>query len=168
MESQYYEHLVKCKSPIVMQAVKVCSIAAFLISLLFIIPFSLIPGIAGCVLMAVFFWISTRETGKEYEYVYIDGDISFDVVYCKSKRKCKEKVTWEEIKRICPADALELEGYRQHGAKQVYFISGANKADEKVYALVVQRRENEMLIFFDAAPEMLEMMWRKSPSKVKR
>ncbi len=168
MESQYYEHLVACKTPVLMKAARIFSIVAFVASLLFLMPNSLIIGIVGCVLMGVVFWLSNQETSKEYEYVYIDGDISFDAVYNKSKRKNKGKTSWEETKLICRSDAPELEGYRQRGAKEVDFTSGDAQNEKAVYVMVVEKQGEFKIVYFEPAPEMLEMMWRKAPSKVKR
>lgn len=166
MESQYYEHLVHCKSPVLMQIVKVVSVVGFVFSLL-LLGSSFIFAIIGCVFMGLIFWYSYQETGKDYEYVYVDGDISFDAIYHKSRRKTKAKTSWEETKLVCRANAPQLEGYRQKGAKIRNFTSGESH-NEKMYALVTEQQGNPIVTYFEPAEEMLEMMWRKSPSKVSR
>ena len=166
MESQYYEHLVHCKASIFMQIARVVSVVGFIISIL-LMPSSFFVGIIGCILMAVAFWFSNQEAGKEYEYVYVDGDISFDAVYNKSRRKTKGKTSWEETRLVCKAGSPELEGYRQKNAKIQNFTSN-NKNSGNVYAIITEAGGVPSITFFEPAPEMLEMMWRKSPMKVKR
>ena len=166
MESQYYEHLVNCKPQVLMKVVSVVSIIGFILSLL-LIPASFLFGIIGCIVMGVICWYSRRESGKDYEYVYVDGDISFDAIYNKAKRKTKGKASWEDIKLICRGNAPELEGYRQKNARVQNFTSG-DKNSSDVYALVMEKEGNSTIIYFEPAKEMLEMMWRKGPSKVQR
>lgn len=165
MESQYFEHLVHCNSSAA-KIIRVIGVIGFVLSLV-LIPISMITGIIACVLMAVVFWFSNQEAGKEYEYVYIDGDISFDAVYNKSRRKTKGKTSWEETRLVCKNGSPELEGYRQKNAKIQNFTSNDKNA-EGIYALVTEAGGTPTITLFEPAPEMLEMMWRKSPSKVKR
>lgn len=166
MESQYYEHLVHCRTPFLMQFLRVFSVVGFVLAILFC-AVSFLPGLGCCVLMAVLFWFSNQEAGKEYEYVYVDGDISFDAVYNKSRRKTKGSTSWEETKLVCRAGAPELEGYRQKNARVQDFTS-KRKESQDVYALVTEAGGSPVITYFEPAPQMLEMMWRKSPSKVKR
>ena len=164
MESQYFEHLVHCKASLLVQILRVLSVAGFVFSFI-LMATSIIVGIIGCVLMGLLFWYSNQEAGKEYEYVYVDGDISFDAIYNKSRRKNKAKTSWEETKLVCRTDAPELEGYRQKNAK-VQSFTGSNK--EGIYALVTEAGGAPVITYFEPAQEMLEMMWRKLPSRVKR
>lgn len=166
MESQYYEHLVHCKASIFMQIARVISVVGFIFSIL-LMASSFLVGIIGCVLMAVAFWFSNQEVGKEYEYVYVDGDISFDAVYHKSRRKTKGKTSWDETRLVCKGNSPELEGYRQKNAKIQNFTSN-NKNSQDVYAIITESGGVPAITLFEPAPEMLEMMWRKSPMKVKR
>ncbi|MDD7389113.1 MAG: hypothetical protein PUG60_05535 [Lachnospiraceae bacterium] len=166
MESQYYEHLVHCKTPLSVQLLRVVSVVGFVFSFV-LMATSAIIGLIGCVLMGVLFWYSNQEAGKEYEYIYVDGDISFDAIYQKSRRKNKGKTSWEETKLVCRAGAPELEGYRQKNAK-VQSFTGKGKNEDGVYALVTEAGGTPVITYFEPAQEMLEMMWRKSPSKVKR
>ncbi|MDO5409260.1 MAG: hypothetical protein Q4F21_02270 [Lachnospiraceae bacterium] len=167
MESQYYEHLVQCRPQPLMKLVKVISMVGFIFSLL-MAPGALIAGIAGCLAMGATFWFSNREVGKEYEYVYIDGDISFDEIYNKSRRKTKLKTSWEETRLVCRADSPELNGYRQKNAKVQNFASRDKANESRVYALLTEKQGTYMIVYFEPAEDMLEMMWRKSPSKVKK
>ena len=164
MESQYYEHLVHCKASPLVQILRVLSVVGFVFSFI-LMTTSIIVGIIGCVLMGLLFWFSNQEAGKEYEYVYVDGDISFDAIYNKSRRKNKAKTSWEETKLVCRTDAPELEGYRQKNAK-VQSFTGSSK--EGIYALVTEAGGVPVITYFEPAQQMLEMMWRKSPSRVKR
>ena len=116
---------------------------------------------------AVLFWFSNQEAGKEYEYVYIDGDISFDAVYNKSRRQTKGKTDWEETRLVCRAGSPELEGYRQKNAK-IRNFTGNDKNAQNIYAIVTEAGGTPVITLFEPADAMLEMMWRKSPSKVKR
>lgn len=166
MESQYYEHVVHCKTSIFVQLARVISVVGFVFSIL-LASVSIIMGIIGCVLTAVLFWFSNQEAGKEYEYVYIDGDISFDAVYNKSRRKTKGKTDWEETRLVCRAGSPELEGYRQKNAK-IRNFTGNDKNAQNIYAIVTEAGGTPVITLFEPADAMLEMMWRKSPSKVKR
>lgn len=166
MDSQYYEQLVPFKSSILMKILKVVSIIGIIISILFTAA-SLIGGLVGLVVMGVLFYFSNQEAGKEYEYVYVDGDISFDAIYNKARRKTKWAIAWDEIKLVCRADASELEGYRQKNAK-IYNFTSKSDDDGTVYVLVSESGGSFTMTYFEPCKEMLEMMWRKSPSKVKR
>lgn len=166
MESQYYEHLVQCKPQVLMKVIRIIAVIGFIFSML-LIPGATIIGIIGCLVMAVIFWFSNQEADKDYEYVYIDGDISFDAIYNKSRRKTKAKTSWDETKLVCKAGSPELEGYRQQNAK-VQNFTGNDKDAKGVYAIVTDNEGTLVITYFEPAEEMLEMMWRKAPSKVKR
>lgn len=166
MESQYYEHLVRCKPQVLMQVVKVISGIVFVFSLLLMMSSAFI-GLVGCIVAAVIFWFSSREVGKDYEYVYIDGDISFDAIYNKSRRKTKGKTSWDETRLVCKKEAPELEGYRQKNASVQDFTSNDKNA-RGVYAIVTDSEGKSTITYFEPSEEILEMMWRKGPSKVKR
>lgn len=165
MESQYYEHLVSCKPQVLMKIIRILSAIGFIFSLLLIVA-STVVGLVGCVVMAVIFWFSSREVGKDYEYVYVDGDISFDAIYNKSRRKTKGKTSWDETRLVCKKGAPELEGYRQKNASVQNFTSNDESCGE-VYAIVTEGEGRLTITYFEPAQEMLEMMWRKGPSKVK-
>jgi hypothetical protein len=166
MESQYFEHLVKCNVPILVKIARILSIAGEILFAL-LVPVSPVMGIAGCILMAAAFWFINREAGKEYEYIYVDGDISFDTIYNRSKRKTQCKTSWEEIKLVCKAGSPELEGYCQKNAPLRNYTSHDGNFQD-VYALVTEKSGTPMVIYFEPAPEMLEMMCKKAPFKVKQ
>ena len=75
MESQYYEHLVHCRTPFLMQFLRVFSVVGFVLAILFC-SVSFFLGLGCCALMAVLFWFSNQEAGKEYESL-----LSFPVEY---------------------------------------------------------------------------------------
>ena len=166
MESQYYEHIVRCKPSMAAKLLRIVSIVVFILSLL-MFSAGILFALAGCLVMGGLFWYSNREAGKEFEYVYVDGDISFDAVYNKSKRKSQLKTKWEETKLVCRGNAPELEGYRQKNAKTQNYTSNM-KPMKDVYALVIEREGVPIIVYCEPADEMIEMMWRKAPSKVKR
>lgn len=166
MESQYYEQLVSCKANSIMKIINIMSIVGLVVAVSSILV-SVMAASLGIVAMGIIFWFSRRQLNKEYEYVYIEGDIAFDAVFAKSKRKSKLKVKWEEIKLVCKANAPELEGYRRKNAKVREFTSQMNDINS-CYALAVEQMGNYMIVYFEPVPELLDMMWKKGPSKVKK
>lgn len=100
----------------------------------------------------------------EYEYTYVNGEMDFDKIVAKSRRKRLLSVDAHKLEMIGPKDSHHLESLRRSKYKTFDFSS--RKEDHDVYEMYI-RTENELLqILFEPNQNMLEAMRQLGPRKV--
>ena len=101
----------------------------------------------------------------EYEYLYIDKEISIDKIMSKEKRKHVYTVDLNKMEIIAPVNSHELDSHKARGAKVYDFTSG--EEDAKVYSIVYAAgNEGTVLVNFEPNEEMLQAIKNVFPRKV--
>lgn len=100
----------------------------------------------------------------EYEYTYINGELDFDKIMAKSRRKRMLSVNVRKLEMIGPKGAYQLDSLRKSKYKTYNFSS--NNEEHTIYEMYI-REENELLkIYFEPNQNMLEAMRNLGPRKV--
>ena len=98
----------------------------------------------------------------EIEYIFVDGQIDFDVIYGGEKRKSKLRIDFDQVEMIAPVNSHVLDSYRD--LKTINFSS--MKKDADVYAIITKTEKSGLAkILFEPDEKMRSMMKLKSPSK---
>lgn len=104
----------------------------------------------------------------EYEYVFCDGQLDFDKIMGKSKRKNMLKVDFEQIEIIAPSNSHSLDAYKNNNLKKLDYYS--LDAEAKTYTLIgaaMGKSDGEKVrIIFEPSDKMIECMRLKAPRKV--
>ena len=101
----------------------------------------------------------------EYEYLYIDKEISIDKIMSKEKRKHVYTVDLNKMEIIAPVNSHELDSHKAGEAKVYDFTSG--EEDAKVYSIVyASGNEGTVLVNFEPNEEMLRAIKNVFPRKV--
>lgn len=104
----------------------------------------------------------------EYEYVFCDGQLDFDKIMGKAKRKNMLKVDFEQVEIIAPSNSHALDSYKNQNIKKLNYYSLDSQA--KTYTLIgasLGKSEGEKVrILFEPSEKMIECMKLKSPRKV--
>lgn len=164
MNDTYVEVLVKRRtSPflgpgrILLYAIAtVCLLIAMLGNFVFII---------GALIFAAVAYFVIPMFDIEYEYLYIDREISIDKIMSKEKRKHVYTVDLNRMQIMAPVNSHELDPYRARGVKSYDFTSG--EPDAKRYSIVYEGG-NEGLVLVDIEPdgEMLRAIKNVFPRKI--
>ena len=97
MSETYVECLVAKKSSTILSFLKILLIMLTVVFVLIGIVF--IPGLLVAIFTGVGAYFATMNANVEYEYLYLDREISVDKVMAKSKRKKAGTFTIEQIGR---------------------------------------------------------------------
>lgn len=101
----------------------------------------------------------------EYEYLYIDKEISIDKIMAKEKRKKVYTVDLNKMEIMAPERSHELDSYKARNLKVHDFTS--NLPDAKVYSIVYAAgTEGTVLVNIEPNEEMLRAIKNVFPRKV--
>lgn len=120
-------------------------------------------SILGIVLIIVLGFLYPR-LSIEYEYVYVDGQLDFDRITGKAKRKTMVRVDFDQVETVAPANSHALDEYRNGQFETKNFTSGSKES--KPYVIIAKVSDKRMKIFFEPSEKMVELMKQKAPRKV--
>jgi len=120
-------------------------------------------GVIGVAIIAVIVFLFPR-LKVEYEYVFVDGQLDFDKITGKSKRKNLLRIDFEQVDIIAPMNSHALDTYANIQTEKKDFSS--RDRSSKPYVIVANIQNKKVLIIFEPNEKMLAMMKQKSPRKV--
>lgn len=161
MEETYVECLVKQKTPDkqrgLLLVVLVLSILFFVLTLFHPLAF-----LVGAVLMGVFQFMKSG-SDLEYEYLYLDKEISIDKVVAKTRRKHVAVYTLEGMEIFAPLRSYHLDNYKNRQVKTVDYSSGVEQQPEQRYVMYY---EGGLKVILEPSPQMVKAMKMAAPRKV--
>ena len=149
----YIEHLVKGKRGtkeymergVAIALPFLCFIILYLLSLpLIFFVFSLV--------LTYYLW---NRTSIEYEYLYMAGELSVDIVYHKSSRKKLLSVTKEELLEIRQWSPETLERYKREG---ISVLDLAGFGENQHYFYLVQKEGKKTAYILDCPEKLIKEM----------
>jgi hypothetical protein len=164
MNDTYVEVMVDRKTSPILGAARIvlyalaviCFLAAFMVNgVLFV----------GAIAFAIIAYFVLPMFDLEYEYLYIDKEISIDKIMSKEKRKHVYTVDLNKMELIAPATSHELDSYKARNLKTYDFSS--HQDDAKVYSIVYEAgAEGTVLVDIEPNGEMLRAIKNVFPRKV--
>lgn len=121
-------------------------------------------GIAGIVIIFIMIFLFPR-LNVEYEYVFVDGQIDFDRITGKSKRKTILRIDMEQVEIIAPEGSHALDSYNNNVQYERKDFSSGDKS-MKPYVIIANKEEKKYRIAFEPNEKMLSMIKQKSPRKI--
>lgn len=100
----------------------------------------------------------------EYEYVYVDGQIDFDKITAKSRRKTMLRLDMEQVEIVAVEGSHALDNYTNIQLEKRDFTSG--KKENTRYIIIANMKEKKLRVAFEPSETMLSMIKQKSPRKV--
>ena len=165
MNDLYAEASVKKKSTtsdIIIKAVMVFAVVALFATAILmggqmgrILTFVAALAIVGL----IWYWPRFK---VEWEYVFCDGQLDFDMILGGDKRKQAIRLEIEDSDVIAPVGSPRLEGYRQLRVKDYSSL----RSDAKKYAVVTKIKNEKMVLYFEPSEKMVDMMAAKAPNIV--
>lgn len=164
MEQTYVETNVKKRVTASVVILKVVLIIAVLLLfwLTVWVRLLMILALGGAVFL---FWYWPR-FHEEWEYIYCDGQLDFDLIQGGERRKHKQRIELEHADVVAPIDSSKLEGYR-HLTKLDY---SSLQPDADLYGIVtkVADQGDKVMILFEPDDRLIQAMYAKRPSIVER
>lgn len=164
MSESYVELLVARKPSVAMRFLKMLMI---MLTVAFVLLLITLPGVVGLFLAAIAgvgAYFANMYTSIEYEYLYVDKEISVDKVLAKSKRKKVGSYTLDQMEIMAPLGSHRLDSYKNRQLKTVDYSSGEAQQPEKRYMMVM----NDCQVILEPNEIMLKAIQDVAPRKVFR
>ena len=162
MSETYVECLVKHKSSILGICVKwllILATAFFgIIGVLGDMPSYIIAIITG-----VLAYIVNLNAELEYEYMYLDKEITIDKIMNKTRRKRKEVLEVDRMEIIAPIKSHRLDSYKNRKYKTTDYSIGEEKQPDNRFVMYYN---GDRCIIMSPSPELLKAMRVVAPRKV--
>lgn len=133
MSETYVECLVKRKTGAAFMLLKFLSIMFAVV--LILIGFVFWPALIAGALIGVGAYFIYLNSDLEYEYLYLDKEISIDKVMAKTKRKKVAKYEVERMEILAPLRSYRLDAYKNRTVKTVDYSSGVENQPERRYVM---------------------------------
>jgi hypothetical protein len=163
MSETYVECLVKGKPSTAAKIFKVVLIIILVILILAMFTFLGSIGLFLAIVVGAGLYFVNLYTDIEYEYLYLDKEISVDRVLGKSNRKRMAAYSLDRVEIIAPLKSYHLDGYRNRQVKTSDFSSSDDAKNGGGYAIYYEGGEK---IIFSPNDEMMKALKNVAPRKV--
>jgi hypothetical protein len=120
-------------------------------------------GILGIIIIVLMVFLFPK-LNIEYEYVFVDGQIDFDRISGKAKRKTMLRIDMEQVDIVAPEGSHALDNYNTVQFEKRDFSSGDK--NKKPFVIIANKENKKYRIAFEPNEKMLTMMKQKSPRKI--
>ncbi|MBR6770686.1 MAG: hypothetical protein IKM28_05540 [Lachnospiraceae bacterium] len=162
MGETYVECLIKRKTPASMQFLKLLALLLGVGCILLGLMIRLELLAVSVVFFVASYYISIN-SDLEYEYLYLDKEVTVDKVIAKTKRKRVAQYDLETMEIFAPLQSHYLDSYRNRQTTTVDYSSGVEQQPEKRYAMYC---EGGKRVILEPSPEMVKAMKGVAPRKV--
>ena len=100
----------------------------------------------------------------EWEYVFCDGQLDFDMIQGGERRKNILRIEIEDADAVAPIQSTKLDGYRHLEVRD--YSSMNEKANVYGIATRLPEKEEKVMILFEPTSRMVELMQKKCPEIV--
>ncbi len=163
MSDAYVECLVKAKTPMlgkffkyVLVMLAVVLAALMLLTMNIIILLLAIAAGVGAYFVGMY-------TDLEYEYLYLDKELTIDKVMAKTKRKRVAVYQLDRMEILAPIKSYHLDNFRNRQTKDKDYSIGYEEQPDLRYVLYYEGGEKLIL---SPSPEMIKVMKNVAPRKV--
>lgn len=158
----YVECMVKKKANGLMSALKVLLIGITVITGLLgfmgLIVFLIIAVVAG-----VGAYFVSLNANLEYEYLYVDKQLTVDKIMARTRRKKVETFDLERMEILAPIKSWHLDDYKNRQLKVVDYSSGVEQQPDIRYSMIYN---GEKRVIFEPNTEMVAAIKSIAPRKV--
>lgn len=161
MNESYVECLVAKKPSSAMKALQVFLIVlAVIFFLLSMLNALMWLGVAAAGIGAYF---TSLNASVEFEYLYVDKEISVDKILNKTKRKKVEKFETERMEIFAPINSWHLDNMKNRQLKVTDYSSGVAGQPDRRYVMIYS---GDRKIIFGPSEAMVKALQSVAPRKV--
>ena len=162
MSETYVECLVKAKSR------KLFTVLFYVLVVLAVVVFfsMLLFGLLSMVLTGVFAllaYLVKLNAEIEYEYLYLDKELTVDKVLAQTKRKRVATYTLSRMEIMAPIKSYHLDNYKNRQVKIKDYSSGEGQQPDTRYVFYYEGGEK---IIFNPSEEMIKALRNVAPRKI--
>lgn len=161
MSESYVECLVKKKTSPVARFFYVFLIVLTVIFVLVMFVFPL--AFVAAVIAGVAAYFVRLRTDLEYEYLYLDKEITVDKVMAKSRRKRVATYSVDRMEILAPIHSYHLGDYKNRNVKVIDYSIGEELQPDLRYAAYY---EGGVKLILSPSPELVRAVKNVAPRKV--
>ncbi len=161
MSETYVECLVARRSSTVKSFLKILLI--MLTACFLLIGLVFIPGILVAIATGIGAYFMNLNANVEFEYLYLDKEISVDKVMAKSRRKKQATYSVDQMEILAPLNSHRLDSYNNRNLKTIDYSSGVASQPEKRYMMVCN---GDTKVILEPNEAMLKAIRNVAPRKV--
>ncbi|MBO5208893.1 MAG: hypothetical protein J6B68_06055 [Lachnospiraceae bacterium] len=121
------------------------------------------PGFLIAIVTGIGAYFAYMNADIEYEYLYLDKEITIDKVMAKSKRKKAATYDINHMDILAPVNSHRLDSYKNRNGKIADYSSGTVEQPDKRYMMVL---DGEVRVIFEPNEEMIKAIQTIAPRKV--
>jgi len=163
MNETYVEWMVKRKANPYLKFLKYTAIMLASFSVLLGIATSNIIFLLVAVVLGVGIYFLSLHVEIEYDYLYVDRQLSIDKVLNKSRRKRIATYDLDRMEILAPIKSHRLDDYKNREVKLIDYSSGLELKPDVRFALFI---DGKTKIVFEPSPEMVKAISMIAPRKV--
>ncbi len=163
MNETYVELLIKKKTPAYMTLLKFLLIILTVCFLLVGFLFMFLPALLIGIVLGIASYFVSLNSDLEYEYLYVDKELTVDKVMAKKKRKRVAVFELEKMEIVAPLKSWHLDNFKNRKDKTVDYSSGEEKQPEGRYVFYY---DGQQKVIFEPNDAMVKAMQFAAPRKV--
>ncbi|MGL5436644.1 MAG: DUF6106 family protein [Lachnospiraceae bacterium] len=163
MNETYAESLVKRKTPFYSNII----VGIMALITLYCIFLALTGGVLGVILMFLSggaTYLVHRNFNIEYEYLFVNAQLSIDKILGRSKRKKAWEGNMENFEIIAPSDHHTLKDYANQNRKKLDFSSQIPGAI--TYTIMYQAGAERLAVIIEPNEKIIKCFRQTAPRKV--
>ncbi|MFQ9515150.1 MAG: DUF6106 family protein [Eubacterium sp.] len=164
MEEVFVERIIKRRTSGTGILLRLLSVLIVLISM-FAIFFLGMLGITITVLLGYLAYLCWSYTSIEYEYSFLNGELTIDKIMGQRKRKTVDTYDVKKAEVVAPSSSDEI--IRRIGnIKKIDYSSGYKS--NSLYSIIVNNGAGTVQVIFEPDEKMLDAMYHVRPNIVKK
>ncbi len=123
-----------------------------------------VPGFLVAIVTGIGAYFAYMNADIEYEYLYLDKEVSIDKIMAKSRRRKVASYNIERMEIIAPINSRHMDGYRNRTVKKTFDYSSGNEGSpDKRYVMIY---EGNVQVIWEPNEDMLKAIRSVAPRKV--
>lgn len=163
MNETYVECLVKRETNVAIRFLKYLLYALTAIIGIFSLLTNFLLGFIAAIALGVGAYFLNLNTDIEYEYLYVDREISIDRIMARSKRKKVATFDVEKMEILAPINSYHLDDYKNRQIKPTDYSSGVAKQPDRRFVFFY---EGQKKVILEPSPEFVKAVYNVAPRKV--
>ncbi len=163
MNESYMELLVKKENTIKDTLIRIICIALTISAALLSLTGAGMIALVAAVVLGILTYIIWLNTDIEYEYLYLDKELSIDKIMSKTKRKRAATFQIDRMEILAPADSYHLGDYKNRTFQISDYSSGVRKQPDKRFVMIYNGTQK---IYFTEEVKFAQVIKNIAPRKV--
>lgn len=163
MSENYVECLIKAKGSV---GIKILSIFLYLLCALCVLSLFMGTGIIGMILTIAAgyggYYVGTL-ADIEYEYLYMDKELTVDKVMAKTRRKRVAVYSMDKMEIMAPVKSWRLDNFKNRQTRDLDYSIGKEEMPDRRYVFYYDGKEK---ILISPSEELIKVMKNGNPRKV--